>query len=143
MNIYIGSDHAGFEYKNLLVQYLNQKYNTTVTDVGCYTSESCDYPDFAQSVCRKINKHDGKGILICSTGQGMAMTANKYNNIRAAVVWNKDIAILARKHNDCNVICIGANFVNFETIKQCVDIFLTMDKSNIERYKRRVEKINQ
>src|SRR5581483_5809150 len=115
MNLVIGSDHAGFALKERLIAWLRSPPGGRhrVKDAGCQGLDSCDYPDFAASVARAVaRRKSARGILICGTGIGMAMAANKIRGIRAAVAWNRDTAALAAEHNDANVICLPARFVN-------------------------------
>lgn len=142
MDIWVGSDHAGFELKNKLLTYLNVQYGKYhVNDLGCYTSTSCDYPDFAKSVCEKVKDHGGFGILVCGTGQGMCMTANRIPGIRAALVYNEDIARLTREHNNANVMCLGSKFIDDDDVWKCVEMFLNTEFSKEERHRRRINKI--
>lgn len=144
MNIVIGSDHAGLELKNKLIAYLKTKNVIgIIEDVGCYSNASCDYPNFAHALSK--NLFDGPyhfGILICGTGQGMAMTANKYNHIRAGVCWSPEIAKLTREHNNANVLCLPARFLNVDDAFEIVNTFLSTKFSEEERHNRRVQKIN-
>ncbi|MGL6022699.1 MAG: ribose 5-phosphate isomerase B [Chitinophagaceae bacterium] len=137
--ILIGTDHAGFEYKEVLKKYLSEK-KFTIEDVGTFSSESCDYPDFANLLAYKIdNKKASFGILICGSGNGVCMVANKYRNVRAALCWNEEIATLARAHNDANILCLPARFISIGKCQKIVDIFFsTMFERG--RYQRRVEK---
>ena len=140
MKIAIGSDHAGFDYK----EHLRQKFTEQgfeLTDFGAYSTDSADYPDFAHPVAQSVE--DGKadfGILICGSGNGVCITANKHKGVRAALCWNNDLAALARQHNNANVICIPARFVDMET---AVSMALTFLRTEFEggRHQRRVEKI--
>ncbi len=122
-NIIIGSDHAGYNMKITIVNFLKQN-NYEVIDVGCYSSESVDYTDYAHKVAKIINNDTSKiGILICGSGNGVCMTANKYNNIRAALAWNKDIAYFARLHNDANILCLPGRYItDEEAIQRWKDI---------------------
>ena len=122
--ILIGSDHAGFEMKEILKAYLLELGNE-VKDYGTYSQDSVDYPDFAHPLSKAI--HTGEfeqGILVCGSGQGVCMTANKYANVRAALVWSAEIAGFAREHNNANILCIPGRFVSAEVAKNCVDSFL-------------------
>jgi ribose 5-phosphate isomerase B len=138
--IAIGSDHAGFEYKMELIKWLNQK-GIQVADMGVYENKSVDYPDYAHPVAESVEKGESAfGILICGTGNGVCMTANKHKGIRAALCWNSDVAKLIRQHNDANVICLPARFIALELAKSLVEIFM---ETGFEggRHARRVEKI--
>lgn len=139
--IAIGADHAGFEYKERLKHWL-EKNGYTVKDFGTYTSESADYPDFAHPVSLAVEKKEfGLGLLVCGSGNGVAITANKHQGIRAAICWNEELAALARQHNDANILCIPARFVSTELAEKILDRFL---HSSFEggRHERRVNKIS-
>lgn len=140
-NIYIASDHAGFELKNSLVKYL-QSAKHAVHDLGTNSLDSVDFPDYADLVCKKVINSSSVGVLICGSGQGMAMRANKYAPIRAALVYNDDVARLSREHNDANVICLGARLCTLENAIKWINIFLTTDFSE-GRHCQRVDKISQ
>jgi len=137
----IGADHAGFELKEKIREYLTGKsYN--VVDKGTYSTERADYPDFAHAVARSIlNKEAELGILMCGSGNGIAMSANRHSGIRAALCWNHEIASLARQHNDANILVLPARFITLEEAKKCVDAFFS---STFEggRHQSRVEKID-
>lgn len=139
MNLYIGSDHAGYQHKKTIIKYLKSK-KIKIIDMGPKTEESVDYPEYAHKVCEKI-KEKNKGILICGSGNGISMAANKHKNIRAAICWNKKIAELARKHNDANILSIPARFINEKETIEILNIFL---KTEFEggRHQRRINKIN-
>lgn len=144
MQIWIASDHGGFELKKMLWEQLRMTTKFDVHDLGCYTSRSCDYPDYAKEVCRKVSENGTTaaiGILVCSTGQGMAMTANSCPGIRAALVYNTDIAQMCREHNDANVICLGSKFISQEQALKCVNMFIDTAFSKEPRHQRRVNKI--
>jgi ribose 5-phosphate isomerase B len=138
--IVIGSDHAGFEMKEHLRIFL-QEAGYEVTDKGTYSLESADYPDFAHAVARSVEQdHDLTGILLCGSANGVAITANKHAGIRAAICWTTEIAGLARQHNNANVICIPARFVNTAEAESMTIKFLSMEFEG-GRHQRRVEKI--
>lgn len=122
--IAIGCDHAGFEYKEDIISFLEGK-GLEYKDFGTYSSEAVDYPDFAHPVASSVeNKETAFGILICGSGNGVAITANKHQHVRAAVCWGEELAELARKHNDANIICIPSRFVREGDVEKMVDIFL-------------------
>lgn len=127
MKILIASDHAGLELKNKLVAAL--KNNFQIQDYGPQTSDSVDYPDYANLVCQNLKTEIDKpqltefGILVCGSGQGMALRANKFQNIRAALVYSDEITQLSREHNNANIICIGSRFCDFETALRWINIF--------------------
>jgi len=141
MKLSIGSDHAGFELKSMLINYLeNQNYE--VIDVGPSNNNRVDYPDYAHKLVNSILKKETElGVLICGSGNGISMTANKHKNIRAALCWNSEIAALARNHNDANIVSLPARFISFNEAKSIIDSFLS---SSFEggRHLNRVNKIN-
>jgi ribose 5-phosphate isomerase B len=138
--IVIGSDHAGFEYKEAIKNYL-EKNNIHIVDVGTYSTDSCDYPDYAHAAANEIETGNATfGILICGSANGVAITANKHQKIRAALCWQNEIANLARQHNDANVISIPARFVTIDEAIEMVHTFLTTDFEG-GRHQKRVEKI--
>ena len=138
MKITIGSDHAGFEYKLKIVNFL-EKEGFDVLDAGPFNSESVDYPDYANLVAKEVLFGADFGILICGSGNGVSMVANKHKNIRAALCWNEDITKLARQHNDANIISLPARFLSIDKCLKLITIFL---KETFEggRHLRRVEK---
>lgn len=141
MKIAFGSDHAGFNYKNNLIEELEEA-GFEVIDMGPESSESTDYPDFAHPVAKAVEDGDcDYGILLCGSGNGVAMTANKHNNIRAAICWNEELAELARKHNNANVLCIPARFIEYDDASDIAEIFLNTEFEG-GRHERRVNKIN-
>ena len=124
MLIPIGSDHAGFETKQILIAHLIQ-LGYEVKDYGCYSDQSIDYPDYAHPVAEHIEANPGSlGILLCGSGNGISMTANKHQGIRCALCWTAEIAELARQHNDANIISLPARFISVEEAKQMVEMFL-------------------
>ena len=138
--IAIGGDHAGFEYKEAIKKVLTLG-GWQIDDKGAYSLDSVDYPDFAHPVASMVE--EGKaaaGILICGSGNGVAMTANKHHGIRAALCWTDELASLARQHNNANVICIPARFVSLDLAEKMVTTFLSTEFEG-GRHERRVEKI--
>jgi len=136
----IGSDHAGYEYKEQLRDMLAQE-GYEVLNFGTDSPASVDYPDFVHPVCEAMEKGNAQmGILLCGSANGVAITANKHPKIRAAIAWENEIAELARKHNDANVICIPARFVALELAEEMVHTFLKTDFEG-GRHQRRVDKI--
>lgn len=130
MKILIASDHAGFELKKQVVEALKAHADISIEDLGPFSTDSVDYPDYANLVCRQIEPSNGTdthlstfGVLICGSGQGMALRANKFAHIRAALVYNDEITKLSREHNDANIICIGSRFADFETTMRWIHIF--------------------
>lgn len=140
ISIGIACDHAGFEYKEKLkIDLENEGY--LVKDYGTYSNESTDYPDYAHPVAKAVeNKEHNWGITICGSGNGINMTANKYQKIRAALCWEKEIAELARLHNDANICSLPARFVNYKLAKEIVNIFLNT-KFEGGRHLKRINKI--
>ena len=121
----IGSDHAGFEYKAKLVNYLRDEKGIALRDFGTYSADSVDYPDFAHPVANAVeSKEYCCGILLCGSANGVAIAANKHQHIRAAIAWENEIASLARMHNNANILCIPARFVTIEVAEQMIDTFL-------------------
>jgi ribose 5-phosphate isomerase B len=136
----IGCDHAGFTYKEAIMSYLDGKSVTSI-DFGTHSAESVDYPDFAHPVAIEVaNNKAAFGILICGSGNGVAITANKHQEVRAAICWGEELAELARKHNDANIICIPARFVREELVEKMIEIFMHT-KFEGGRHLNRVEKI--
>lgn len=141
MKIAIGGDHAGFEYKTELIPYLSSK-GYEVKDFGPYSKESSDYPDFVHPVASEIERGNYDfGILICGSANGVAMTANKHQGIRAAIVWKPELAQLARQHNNANILCLPARFISLEEAKNFSELFLTTAFEG-GRHQRRVDKIS-
>lgn len=138
--IAIASDHAGFEYKEYLKQILSENYE--VTDYGTYSSDSVDYPDFVHPAASSVeNKTNEFGILICGSGQGVQLSANKHKEIRCALCWMPELGVLARQHNNANMIAIPARFISKEFALEIVQTFLN---TNFEggRHQTRVNKIS-
>jgi ribose 5-phosphate isomerase B len=139
--IALGADHAGFEYKQHLKKWLEEKGYSS-KDFGTYSSDSADYPDFAHPVALAVeNKEYNIGLLICGSANGVAMTANKHQGIRAAICWKEELAELARTHNNANILCIPARHVSIELAEKILETFL---RSVFEggRHGRRVDKIS-
>lgn len=125
MKIYLGCDHAAFEAKEEVKKILSQH---DVEDLGAHGSERVNYPDFAKSVCEGVVTHDeSRGILLCGSGIGMSMTANRFAGIRAALCRTLEEAELSRQHNDANVLCLGARTTDLNLLKQIVEKWLTTD----------------
>jgi len=142
MKVIIGSDHAGLELKQYLKPYITDSLGHELEDVGVYEAKPADYPDIALKVMKRVRAHEGsRGILLCSTGQGMSMTANCYKRIRTALCPNTHEAEMSRKHNDANILAMGSDIVNHGIARNIVRKFLITDFSNEERYKRRIEKM--
>lgn len=140
MRIAIASDHAGFGQKEPLIEYL-QQLGHEVVDLGPQNEERVDYPDFADKVARSVASKDAeRGVLICGTGIGMALTADKFPGIRASVIQTPQFAHLFREHNDGNVLCISGRFVDLDTNKKIIDEFLNTKFAG-GRHTGRVKKI--
>jgi ribose 5-phosphate isomerase B len=139
--IAIGGDHAGFDYKETLVNFLKEK-GLAYKDFGSHSKDSVDYPDFAHPVALAVESGEyAFGILICGSANGVAITANKHQHIRAAICWEEELASLARQHNDANIICIPARFVSVDTAKAMVDKFINTPFEG-GRHSNRVNKIS-
>ena len=139
MKIAIASDHAGYELKRQLKEFF---VKISFIDVGTFSEESVDYPDYAHKAIEQYNQGNcEKVILICGSGNGIQMTANKYKNIRCGLCWDPEIAQLARSHNNVNVIAMPARYISFNTAKEIVQTFL---KTPFEggRHQKRIDKIN-
>ena len=142
MNIIISNDHAGTELKNVIKTFLENR-GFTVINVGEDLGNSVDYPDYIHPLAKDIsNKKEEKGIIICGSGNGVSMVANKYEGVRAALCWNKDIASLSRLHNNANVLSLPARFLTNEQAIEIVQTFLETDFEG-GRHERRVKKINK
>ena len=140
MIVSIASDHAGFQLKEIIVSHL-KALKIKVIDNGPQNDDSVDYPDYAKKVVDDLKgSNANKGILICGSGQGMAMSANKHTGIRAALCHNLEITKLARAHNDANILTLGARVLDQETALQCVDTFFNTDFEG-DRHQKRIDKI--
>ena len=138
LKIAIGGDHAGFEYKQAIIDFLSGQ---EVKDFGPFSADSCDYPDFAHPVALAVESGEFDfGILICGSGNGVAITANKHQGIRAAICWNEELADRARSHNNANILCLPARHISLEEAKKIVDIFFTVEFEG-GRHANRVDKI--
>ncbi len=136
----LASDHAGFALKQFVKEYLDEK-GLEYKDYGTHSEESCDYPDFGHALARGIeNGEVFPGIAICGSGEGIAMTLNKHQSIRAGLAWIPEIAHLVRQHNDANVLVMPGRFISKETARQIMDEFLSTEFEG-GRHQRRVEKI--
>lgn len=140
MQIPIASDHAGFQAKQTVITLL-EKLNYQPVDLGTTSDDSVDYPDFAIKVAKRVNSGDNKmGILICGSGQGVCMTANKYSNVRAALVYDEDSAEMSRRHNNANILCLAGRKLTDEELEQFVERWLGTDFDG-GRHERRTNKI--
>ena len=142
MKIAIGSDHGGYELKEKILKFLKQKKHK-VEDFGCYSKESCDYPLIGFKVAGVVsNGSADKAILICRSGVGMAIAANKLCGIRAVACYDENIARSSREHNDCNILVLAADYTAFKDAKKFITIFLTTNSEG-ERHQRRVRQIEE
>ena len=134
------SDHVGYRLKNYIVNNLKSEIN--INDFGTNSDESCDFPDFAKEACNfVVNNESSRGLLICGSGVGMSIAANKILGIRASNVVDKETAIQSVEHNDVNVLCLGANIINEENVIDIVRSFLEAKLINEDRYLRRISKL--
>ena len=138
--IIIGSDHAGYEMKTSLTKYFVQA-GYTYCDEGCYDMVSVDYPDYAKKVATNVLSDNTRiGILLCGSGIGVSITANRFSGIRAALCWTEEIARLSRQHNDANILCIPARFIHVNQAIEIVEVFMKTDFEG-GRHLNRVKKI--
>jgi ribose 5-phosphate isomerase B len=138
MKIAIGADHAGFYYKQALAGVIS---SAEIKDFGTHSADSVDYPDFAHPVAAAVESGEFDfGILVCGSANGVAITANKHQGIRAAICWNTELAALARQHNNANIVCIPARFISIDDAKSIVEIFLNTEFEG-GRHANRVNKI--
>tara|TARA_B100000768_G_C11085657_1_gene292751 strand:- start:225 stop:653 length:429 start_codon:yes stop_codon:yes gene_type:complete len=142
MNILISNDHAGVELKNAVNSFL-QDNGYVVENLGDNSGKSVDYPDIIHPLAKEIsNNKNKKGIIMCGTGNGVSMVANKYKGVRAGLCWSKEIAELIRKHNDANILSLPARFLTIKEALEIVDVFLKTDFEG-GRHERRVNKIDK
>lgn len=140
MIIPIGCDHAGFTLKTKIINHLESK-GFTIDDKGCFSEDSIDYADYAHPVATQVENNFGsKGILLCGSGNGINMTANKHQGIRSALCWTPEIAKLAREHNDANILTLPARFISDEVALEIVDVFFATEFEG-GRHQKRIEKI--
>ena len=137
----IGSDHAGYDFKEELISFLEAK-DLAYHDFGTHSKDSVDYPDFAHPVANAVEKGEASfGILLCGSANGVAITANKHQGIRAAICWNEELASLSRQHNNANIVCIPARFITYDMAEKITDRFLHTEFEG-GRHERRVSKIS-
>lgn len=142
MKIVVASDHAGYAYKEEIKKYL-EKQGHEVSDVGTHSLESCDYPDFSHEAAEMVASGKANyGVLVCSSGEGIMIAANKHKGVRAGLAYNDDVARLMRQHNNANMIAFGANFMELKDVLKRIDIFLTTEFEG-GRHERRVGKIEK
>lgn len=141
MKIAVGSDHGGLEYKNAIKEHL-ESLGYEVKDVGTYTKDSCHYPIFGEAVARSVaSKESDFGVVVCTSGEGISMAANKVKGVRCGIAYNDDVARLMRQHNDANVISFGQAFMTLDDVLRRVDIFLNT-KFEGGRHQTRVDLIS-
>lgn len=141
VKIAIGSDHGGYELKKLVVRYLQDR-NHAITDCGCYASDSVDYPDFAEKVCDEVRSGASEaGILICGTGIGMSIAANRHRDIRAALCHEAFTARMSREHNNANVLCLGERVIGSELALDIVRVWVSTDFAG-GRHQKRLDKLS-
>ncbi len=138
----IGSDHAGFNLKCTIKKYLEDSGKYSLVDVGTNSSDSCDFPDFGEKVCQEVLKGNATGIVICGSGIGISITANKIPGIRCALVHDHLTAKLARLHTNCNVVAFGESIVGPLVAKDIVDTFLETEMLKEEKYQKRIDKVS-
>lgn len=142
MKIFIGSDHGGYNLKSAIINFL-QENNYDFEDVGTFSDASCDYPPIAEKVAQNVIKNSSKGILVCGTGIGMSIAANKFKGIRAALCSDTFSARLTREHNDSNILCLGERTIGTGLALDIVKIWLETDFSNNDRHINRINLIKQ
>ena len=139
--LFIAADHAGYELKEAVRHRLTSR-GVAFEDFGTFSDKSVDYPGFAKQVVKAVKKHNGKGILFCGSGEGMAIVANRYKGIRAAVVWEEDIARETREDNDANILSLPARFISEEKAWNIVTAFLSTTFTHEDRHKRRIKQMD-
>ena len=138
--IFIGSDHGGFVLKEIIREFLKEN-NVVCHDMGCSGNKSADYPEYAKKVAREVLSSGKKGILICGTGLGMSMAANRFTGIRAALCHDAYTARMSREHNDSNILCMGGRVLSPEKAKSITKIWIETEFTGEERHKRRIREI--
>jgi len=138
--IAIGCDHAGFQLKKALISHLREQ-GWELVDFGCPSEESIDYPDYAHPVAEYVENNNSLGVLICGSGNGISMSANKHQGVRSAICWTKEIAALARQHNNANILSLPARFITIEEGLKISNTFFSTDFEG-GRHERRVNKIS-
>ena len=140
--IFIASDHGGFELKAQMIEYYRNK-GILLEDLGTYSADSCDYPDIAEPLCQKLLNGEGKcGILICGTGIGISIAANRHKGIRAAILYDDEVARLTREHNNANIAVFGGRTMKVNDVLRRMDIFLNTEFAG-GRHLRRIEKLDK
>lgn len=140
--IAIAADHAGYDMKEFLVGYLSS-LDYEVFDFGCHSEEPCDYPDFAHPLAEAVARGEfRRAIALCGSGAGVSITVNRHKGVRGVLCWAPELAVLCRKHNDANVLCLPARFIDNDTAGRCVDLFLSTE-FEAGRHLRRIQKIDE
>jgi ribose 5-phosphate isomerase B len=142
MNIYLGCDHGAFDLKEKTKAFLQKRAGVEVIDCGTHVSERCNYPEFATKVCEKVQKREGIGILLCGSGTGMSIAANRYAGIRAALCRTAEEAKLSRAHNDSNILCLGARITTWELAEGIIETWLATEFEG-GRHVERIELFDQ
>ena len=142
MKIFIGSDHGGYNLKEKIKEVFSSS-GYEFEDMGTTSTESCDYPVFAQKVAQKVQQTNGRGILVCGTGIGMSIASNKFKGIRSALCYDTFSARMTREHNDSNILCLGERVTGQDLALDIVKIWLDTPFSNGERHKKRIDLIKQ
>ena len=140
--LFLAADHAGYELKESIRHRLTTK-GISFEDFGTFSDRPVDYPGYAKQVAKAVKKHNGKGILFCGSGEGMAIAANRFKGIRASVVWDEDVARETREDNNANVLSLPARFISEEKAWEIVSVFLSTSFTHEDRHKRRVEQIDK
>lgn len=138
--ICIASDHAGFELKNIFLENYSKNF---FEDIGTYSNSSCDYPIYAHQLAKYVLENECLGVLICGTGVGMSIAANRHKHIRAALCCNVDMAEMSRQHNDANVLILGARIISPKEAIACFEKFIHTNFSEEERHQRRIKEIEE
>lgn len=140
--IYLAADHAGFQVKEYICHKLSER-QLPFEDFGTFSEEPVDYPGFAKRVAKEVARGRGVGVLACDSGEGMAIAANRYKNVRASVVWSEEVAIETREDNDANIVVLPARFISREKAWDIVSSFLSTTFSHESRHKRRIHQIDE
>lgn len=140
--LFLGCDHAGFADKEKLRHYLADR-GVSFEDFGAFSAEPTDFPRLAKQVAKAVAKHDGRGILLCGSGVGMSIAANRFKHIRAAVCWNEEVAKRAREEDDANILVLPTRLISSEDVVPIVSAFLSTTFAHLDRYKRRLKQIDE
>ena len=140
--IFLAADHAGYKMKEFIAHKLAST-GIAFEDFGTFSEQMDDYPVHAKRVAKEVLKHRGTGILVCGTGEGMAIAANRYKGIRAIVAWNEEVANRSREEDDANIVCLPARMISDELAWEVVSVFLSTQFEHLERYIRRVKQLDE